>query len=82
MFKLFVRNRRAVAAAMSAMLIASVFTPGGCTITVDEGLVQQLADWASEYEPAWGEPESFGGGLGNDGGCGGFDSPPQQGDGC
>ena len=85
MFKLFVRNRRAVAAAVSAMLFASVFTPGGCTINIDEGAVQQLADWASQYEPPWAQPGGFDDGYDGfdpEGGCDGSGPPPQQGGSC
>ncbi|MBN2559447.1 MAG: hypothetical protein JXQ75_00765 [Phycisphaerae bacterium] len=50
MFKLFTKKRKIITAAMSAMFVATAFTaPGGCTITLDEELLQQVLGWVEGF---------------------------------
>jgi len=51
MCKYLVRNRRLVLGMMSALFVATAFNTGGCTITIDEDLVNQVTDWLSSLEP-------------------------------
>lgn len=48
LIKLFARRRKTVAAAMSAMLFATAYQGGGCTLQVDENLVQSIIGAFSE----------------------------------
>lgn len=51
MFERFCRRNKVVAAAMSALLVATAFTgPGSCTITVEEDLLNQLLGWIESFE--------------------------------
>lgn len=42
MFQGLVKRRRLLSGAISAVLVASAYQAGGCTINVDENLLQQL----------------------------------------
>ena len=61
MIKQFRKKSRLVATVMSAAFVATAFTgPGGCTVTFDEDLLQQVLDWAVDQggsgyvEAEWG----------------------------
>ena len=50
MFKRFSKRGKVVAAVMSAALVATAFTsPGGCTVTVDQNLVDQVVNGAQDW---------------------------------
>jgi hypothetical protein len=51
MCRYLVKNRRLIVGVVSALFVATAFNTGGCTITVDEDLVNQVTDWLSSLEP-------------------------------
>ena len=86
MFKQFRKKSKLVATVMSAAFVATAFTsPGGCTVTLDEELFQQVLGWAEDLagsgyvEAEWGYGP---GGPGPQGGPGQYGGPGQQGGPC
>ncbi len=83
MLKNFAKRKKVVAAAMSTMLVATAFSaPGGCNVTIDEDLLQQVFGFVQGFDhqgfgsgevPGWSEGECGGSqpecqGVGDDGG--------------
>ena len=64
MFKLIARKKKLMAIAMAGMLAATAFNPTGCTITIDEQLIQDVLDqvsnldWEATFQP--GGHDGFG----------------------
>jgi hypothetical protein len=78
MFKRFCRRNKVVAAAMSALLVATAFTgPGSCTITVDEDLLNQLLGWVESFDQQFDSGYESGYGYGAD-----VSEPGQPDEGC
>ena len=44
MLKYYSKRKKAVAAAMSAMLVASAFQPAGCNVTIDPSVLSQIVE--------------------------------------
>ncbi len=66
MFKLFLKRRKSLAAAASAMLVASTFQGAGCNVTIDEETLRAVLGVLSEFSGSGefqfsGEGGSFGG---------------------
>ncbi len=61
--KYYSKRKKAVAAAMSAMLVASAFQPAGCNVTIDPSVLSQIVETlagsgGSGFDPVFG---TFGG---------------------
>jgi hypothetical protein len=64
MYRYFLRKRRLVTGAVAAVLTASAFEAGGCTINVDENLLRLIQGIAGDiangpdgaHRPPWGPP--------------------------
>ncbi len=74
MLKLSARKLKVIATLSSVALFATAFTPGGCTINVDEDLLNQLGGLFSSGSGQGGF-DGPGGGFGGPGGWGGGDCP-------
>ena len=66
MFKLFLKRRKTLAAAASAMLVASTFQGAGCNVRIDEETLRAVLGVLSEFSGSGefqfsGEGGSFGG---------------------
>lgn len=59
MWKIIARKKRLLTACLSVLCFATAFTQNGCTITIDEDLVNQLVDWAESYQPYAASPGEF-----------------------
>ncbi len=71
MFKLFLKRRKTLAAAASAMLVASTFQGAGCNVTIDEETLRAVLGVLSEFSGSGefqfsGEGGSFGGEFGGE----------------
>jgi len=64
------RRRKLVTAATAAMLAATVFQPAGCTVMVDQALLDEFAGLVGSLADGWRRPRHgpFGGMPGGD--CG------------
>ncbi|MFQ5424979.1 MAG: hypothetical protein ACE5F9_13505 [Phycisphaerae bacterium] len=71
MFKLYVKRKRAVVAAVSAVLVASAFQPVSCNLSVDPQVLSSVVDALSQAggpgDQQYFGPPPFGPGF-NDGG--------------
>jgi hypothetical protein len=65
MFKRLAKRNKVLTATMSVLMIGTAFTtPGGCTVTVDEQMVQQVFDWLDYVESSLPGAYTGGDGIG------------------
>ncbi len=65
MLKYYSKRKKAVAAAMSAMLVASAFQPAGCNVTIDPSVLSQIVETLAGSEGLSGG-SGFGPGFGSE----------------
>ena len=68
MFKLLRKKGKLVAAMMSAAFVATAFTgPGGCTVTLDEDLFQEVLGYLEDFSGSGFVQAEWGYGPGDNG---------------